>query len=282
MPDTIQHILPYITGMLFLFALLVFLVSARLFRRSRTDVFWRRRRQAGRRGWHLFLAAFGILITSGLSCALTLAVAVAPDQNEPTPARVGITGTAVSFPPTATETAAATPSATLPAVNDTPSRSPTQIPATPTPVVIMITTTPIVVPTVTPFPTFTPNAPPLEANATPRPNARIVITALDDRISDAFAPVNPRTTFSAGTERIYMFVEFRNMAPGVLWTHNLYRDGELVDGNTYLWGLETDGQGYFFFGSDDGFAPGNYEIRLFIGNNTSPINVMPFTIMETG
>ncbi len=144
----------------------------------------------------------------------------------------------------------------------------------------MITTTPVSTPTETPFPTYTPLATPLVSDVTPLPNAMIRITALDDQISDALTPVNPRGAFRAGTTRIYLFVEFTGMAQGVLWKRELYRDGQKIDGNSYLWGLETDGTGYFFFGDDSGFPPGDYEIRLYIGSDEDPVNIASFAIVE--
>ena len=69
------------------------------------------------------------------------------------------------------------------------------------------------------------------------------------------------------------------MAQGVLWKRTLYRDGELIDSSSYLWGLETEGNTYFFFGNDDGFQPGSYEIRVFIGDASVPTSTMSFIVI---
>ncbi|HEX3053978.1 MAG TPA: hypothetical protein VHP83_25210, partial [Aggregatilineaceae bacterium] len=81
MPDSILDAFPYITVALLGLALLLMLLAMRLFRRSRTDVFWRRRREAGQRGWRLFLASIVILIASGFACAATALNAWLPNES---------------------------------------------------------------------------------------------------------------------------------------------------------------------------------------------------------
>ena len=66
----------------------------------------------------------------------------------------------------------------------------------------------------------------------------------------------------------------------MLWRRELYRNAVLIDSGSYLWGLETDGTSYFFFGNDRGFAPGDYDIRLFIGSGSDPVNMASFTIVD--
>lgn len=283
MPDSIFNALPYITVALFGFALLLMMLSMRLFRRSRTDVFWRRRREAGQRGWRLFLASVMILITSGVACAATALNTWLPEPDDkgtitPTTAAVAEISTLPVEEATAFQlTASPSP---LPTETVEPLPTSTGTPAdTLTPVVIIVTSTPLPVPTNTTQPTFTANAPTPVSNVTPEPNAQITITALDDQISDTYQAVNPRDTFDGSTRRVYLFVQFQDMTPGMLWRRGLYYEDRLIEENSYLWGTETQGEGYFFFGGNS-FAPGSYEVRLFIGDSSMPISVMPFTITE--
>jgi len=278
MLDTIKNALPYTTGVLFLLALLLFLVSLRLFRRSRTDVFWRRRRDAGQRGWRIFVFAFTLFVLSAISCTFTGMMMLfsrgTPSHSAPLE--------------TALQNTSPNPSATVPEIE----RSPTLVeivetllpvgaspPASSTPVVVIITATPVFTPTATLFPTFTPYVTPLVSDVTPPPDAQIKITALDDQLSATLTPVSPRVLFEAGVKRIYFFVEFKGMVPGALWKRALYRDGELVDSSAYLWGLETEGETYFFFGNDNGFEPGTYEIRVFVGDTSTPSSTMAFIVL---
>lgn len=276
MRETIQNALPYVTGSLFGLALLLFAISLRLFKRSRTDVFWRRRREAGQRGWRLFVLASGMLLFSAVTCVLTVVIGLVSDKNEADAGRVSLTppptvlaenSNSVGTPPPLTDT---------PPPDDLGSRATT--PAS-TPLVVIVTATPVYTPTPSPFPTYTPNVPPVVSSVTPQPGATLRIVALDDQIDANFRPVNPRTSFVAGVKRLYLFVEFSEMTEGVLWRRVIYKDGKLFDDNTYLWGLESNGTGYFFFGHDSGFEPGNYEIRLFIGEANIPVSSLSFIVV---
>lgn len=299
--ESAENALPYITVGLLALALALLFFSLRLFRRSRADdTYWRRRREASQRGLRLFMVSFILLIASGASCLFTLLFTMIEDDDDsagaptatliaqestaeqtPTPTGVPSTNTAtVTLPPDASVTIAPQATAT-PTLTGTPTQPAT---TTNTPVIVVVTATPQFTPTPTPYPTFTPPALPSaesDAEATltaPEDNAEIIITALDDRISDTLEPVNPRVSFAAGTTRIYVFVEFSDMDKGVPWSRELYHDGELIDSARYQWGQDRDGETYFFFGSDSGFEPGTYEIRLMVGDDPEPINTETFTI----
>lgn len=290
MLETIDTALPYITAIIFGLALLLLIVAVRLFRRSRTDTYWRRRRDAGQRGLHVFILAFILFATSGVMCLVTLLVTMIQDNNESaaTPdLAVQLSQNAPTLNATATMTIA---TETPGAIGEVASPKPTHTPAAPeptasphptnTPVVVVITATPLYTPTQTPYPTFTPRAATLiPGSITPQPDANLTITALDNRISDTLEPVNPRTTFTAETQRIYFFIDYAAMSDGVPWTRQLYKDGAQIDSVTYTWRQGRSGTTYFFFGSADGFEPGNYEIRLFIGASGEPVSVQNFMIL---
>ncbi len=290
MLETIDTALPYITAIIFGLALLLLIVAVRLFRRSRTDTYWRRRRDAGQRGLHVSVLAFIFFMAGGVMCLVTLLVTMIHDDNE-IPATPDLAAQQTQNAP------AASPTATLTLAPETPDQSgqtplpepthtqvtpePTATPrATDTPIILVITTTPMHTPTQTPFPTFTPRAiTSIPGGITPQPEASLTITALDDRISDTLEPVNPRTTFIAGTHRIYFFVEYAAMSDGVAWTRKLYKNGEQIDSVSYDWRQGRTGTTYFFFGSADGFEPGNYEIRLFIGASDQPVSTRNFMVL---
>ncbi len=272
MAESIRNALPAITGVLFGLALLFFLISWRFFKRSRNDVFWRKRRDAGQRGWRIFLVGFLMFGCSGIFCAFSVISLLFFEDDTAT-----ATPTALSL--ITSPAPEVSPEVTNPA--PTPPTGETLTPAaTPEPVtqIVIVTATQVFTPTETPFPTFTPPFTPEQTYVTPLPEASIWITALDDRISDTFTPVNPRASFATGTLRVYFFVAFEAMTQGVQWRRALYHNGELIDGNDYRWGLESAGTSYFFFGNDSGFEPGLYEIRLYIGDDEVPISIMPFSV----
>jgi len=287
MRDSLPNLLPFAAIGLIALGLLLFAVSLRLFRRSRTDTFWRRRRQAGQRGWRVLVSAFVMLALGSVACLFTLGLTLLGGRaDEPTTVALDgqrtldasstpdgmIGGAGPAGANTPPPDAASDPSATdasTPAPNGTP-------------VIVVVTAPPGFTPTDTAFPTFTPQITPVVSDITPLPNAWIGITALDSQISDALAPLSPRTTFEAGAKRIYCFIRFQGMVSGVAWQRHLYRSGEWLDGGSYLWGLETEGVSYFFFGSETGFEPGAYEVRLFIGDSPAPVAVVPFNVVIPG
>ncbi len=276
--------LPYIFGGTFALGVLLFLISLYLLRLRRTGSYWRMRRRAGERGGRLFLLSVAMMIGSafgGLVLALaTLAYRnanpfldrgpdnlygiVLPPDALLTSTYDAMTLTAAAFtpvPPTATltlasapiTTATAVPSATLP-FTDTPSATDTPSPTdTPTPTSTFESVLDLT-------PSF---------NVTPRPvgaSFRLTLDALAATPSTDGSIPATQIEFRAGIQRIYVYFSFENMENGAAWSRVLYRDGVAVQGNTLLWSLGETGSSSFFFGSEDGYDPGSYEVRLFVGD----------------
>lgn len=333
--EQLQSVAPLIAAAIFVVALLLFLASLRLFRKSRTDFYWRRRRAAGQRGWRMFVTSIVLTLLAGMLCLVTGVAGLLSARPTPTLTHTfTATATRTSTPTlthtatpsltptptltvtlTSTATATRTPSTTaLPAslthtlpptrtasATPTPTPTPTQTPtstatvtrtATPTPT---ITPTPSATftPTITPTPTVTatPTLSPtptetlvvistvvLESSVTPGANASINITALDTQVSSEGKPVSPATSFKAGFSRIFFFVNFSGMQAGVLWRRELVYQGQVIQRHEYLWGMAQDGEAFFFFGQEGGFKPGQYEIRLYIGEATEPAATSAFTV----
>ncbi|GEM_PF-567314 len=333
--EQLQSVAPLIAAAIFVVALLLFLASLRLFRKSRTDFYWRRRRAAGQRGWRMFVTSIVLTLLAGMLCLVTGVAGLLSARPTPTLTHTfTATATRTSTPTlthtatpsltptptltvtlTSTATATRTPSTTaLPATlthtlpptrtasaTPTPTPTPTQTPtstatvtrtATPTPT---ITPTPSATftPTITPTPTVTatPTLSPtptetlvvistvvLESSVTPGANASINITALDTQVSSEGKPVSPATSFKAGFSRIFFFVNFSGMQAGVLWRRELVYQGQVIQRHEYLWGMAQDGEAFFFFGQEGGFKPGQYEIRLYIGEATEPAATSAFTV----
>jgi len=290
---TVQQIatlLPYVIGGLFLLAVVLFMLSMYQLRRGRTGQYWRLRRQAGQFGGKLFLTSVALFLIavalafySGLAAIAFRGINSLFAPNTPIAQGVALpteTATGTDTPiPTATERATPTPTlTTTPTITLTPTPEPS---LTPTPTMTM-TPTVTQTPTITPTPTATYESvlrltPPFSTRRA-RPEAGIQITAADEAVSASQTPLQPRTTFSAGVKRIYLFINFQAMDDGVAWTRVLYRDNVAVQGQAYLWSMGENGAGFFFFGSEDGYLPGNYEVRLYLGDVEA--SSFAFTIIE--
>ncbi len=290
----IATFLSYLIIGLFVLALILFLLSFQQLRRGRKGPYWRIRRQASQRGGVMFLASIGLFAVGlalafysglatiafrgvddffrqqrgGLVGVVVPTLTITPAQSdtptpEPTPTAT-FTDTAV---PTATDVPSETPTITL---TTTPSETPTST-STPT-----ITFTPTL--TLTPSATFesvlnlTPPAPGVPARA----GASIeVISAADSPTVPEGAPPDA-PILPAGLTRIYVFIRYRGMNDGAVWSRVLYRDGLPVQGQAYLWGQGASGQSLFFFGNDEGYAPGEYEARVYLGDDE--VSRFAFTI----
>jgi hypothetical protein len=290
MTQLIASLLPYIIVGLFGLALILFLLSFQQLRRGRTGQYWRLRRAAGQRGGQLFLASitlFGIAAALALFTGLAdlaynrLQEALNRDPNAPkgvalpTQTAIGILPSFTLLPSaTTTRTPTATPTIQTLTPTATSSSPPT---ATSVPTE---TLTPTVSPTASPTFGVALALTPQTSNVSVPRGASLEIASVARDISPDEEPIEPGVVFEAGTQRLYVFFEYRQMASGVAWTRALLRDGVPVQGQSYRWGQTESGSGYFFFGNAEGYPPGEYEIKLFIG--LTEVSSYHFTIASPG
>lgn len=290
----IATLLSYIIPALFVMALAMFLLALQQLRRGRRGPYWRLRRQASQRGGVLFLASVGLFVIasalafySGLAAVAFRGVDAFFRQQ-----REGLVGVVVptitptlddTLTPTITATATATASV-MPTETALPTDTAT-LTATPT---ATLTSTPTPTLTLTPSLTWTPsptveialNLTPPGAGIPARAGAAIEITAAGESVSSAGQPPEPRLSFPAGIKRVYLFIAYQRMRDGSAWSRVLYRNGEPVQGQAYLWSQGEAGQSYFFFGNEAGYPPGEYEARVYVG--ADEVSRFGFTIEDTG
>ncbi|MBX3066738.1 MAG: hypothetical protein KF726_27405 [Anaerolineae bacterium] len=197
------------------------------------------------------------------------------DTLTPTPlppsATIELSATPITPTITETPTITLTASETLtPTASETPTLTftPTQ---TQTPTISPTATETLIPVAVAPIQT-------LSSSITPSADARLRITALTVEISNDFKPINPAQEFAAGIRRLYFFVEFDAMQPGVIWRRELRLNDEVILQGTYLWGQLITGTTFFYFGQPGGFPAGNYEIRLYLGAGDTPIDAAAFIL----
>lgn len=267
-------ILPYIILVLLILAGLLLVAAVYLLRRGRTGPYWRIRREAGQRGGQLllgaltlFVIAFALAFFSGLADTAYNQVRNALNQNSDVPIGVSLPSLTPTSRLSATPTSTESPTAThTPDFTATPSDTPTStITATPS-ITPIPTETPV--PSITP--TFTPTAQdvlPITPQVTgrqPNPDAAITIQAAGSEIQPDGSLTQAADSFPVGIQRIYFVIDFHQMQPGVAWTRVLLRAGEPIQGQSYMWSLGQDGTSTFFFGDQAGYAPGDYEVQIFV------------------
>jgi hypothetical protein len=272
-------LLPYIIIGLYVIALLAFVLSLQQLRRGRTGPYWRLRRTAGQRGGQLFLLSIALI---GIASAIAFFSGLADLAYR------RLTGTLINDPdiprgvvlPTLTQTLrftttpttmTATSGVTVVTLSLTPTLirpSETSAPSATSSATLTVTTT--LTPTNTPIPSATFESilvlTPQAAQRQPRAGASIKITTAAEGIAADQSPLQPGAQFSVGIQRVYFFFNYQAMDDGIGWSRILFRDGIPIQGQSYLWSLGENGSSYFFFGSEEGYPPGDYETRLFLGN----------------
>ncbi len=279
----LASLLTYIIIGLFAIAVVMFVIALQQLRRGRRGPYWRLRRQASQRGGVLFLASVGLFI-GALALAFysgLAAIAIRGVDDFFRQQRAGLVGVVIPTEtptldvtrtsiPTATSTLTATPAPTL---TTTATLTATTMPTLTATLTATPTSTSTLTETPTPTLTLTPSATvdrvlrltPPAAGIAARASASLTITAAAAYVSSDNQPVEAGSVFAAGLERIYLFFDYRDMDTGVVWSRVLYRDGQAVQGQAYLWSQDQDGTSYFFFGNHEGYPAGEYEVRLYLG-----------------
>ncbi len=192
-----------------------------------------------REGWRLILLGFGLGIF-GLCSRLFGAQAV----------QVLVTPT-----PSLTPTASETPTAT---VTLTPS-------ITPTPT---ITLTPSI--TATPSATSTPEIPDalmvlFRETITPRPEAVFSPLEFSQRLDRLNRAIGPGEAFENPVPMLFGAFTYDALDDGIRWTALWYFGPEIVCSETKPWDGGTGGYGFTECAPLGGFQPGEYEVRMFLG-----------------
>jgi hypothetical protein len=107
----------------------------------------------------------------------------------------------------------------------------------------------------------------IASSVTPPPGASLEITAIASGLGPGAIPLDPGNTFEAGITTIYVFFDHTNMPIGTSWSVVLLINGGVMLNESYAWDMSENGQGrYRFFEARDGWPPGNYEVRFYLGD----------------
>jgi len=222
------------------------LAAARYAREARTSQFYFIREQARiKMGRVMILVGFLVVVTIALAVLLTVSstftqVAQASPTPTPTP----------TLSPTTPATAFATASPT-PVLTPTPKPTPTASPS------------PTIIPTVgTPSSALTP----IVGVETPSPEAAFGEITVAQGVTEDNKPKDPGTVFPARISQLYAFFDYQNLSDGVLWTHVWYREGKEIGSESSLWEWGSYGTAWIFLKPVGGYSRGEYEVRLYIGD----------------
>lgn len=293
MIDLLQPYFPYYPPLLaaiLALSVLLLLIALYNLRRQRTAAVWRVRHDSGKRGSKLLFTSLTMMISTLFVGVISgVAIVALGYENEFFPPRspYDVVGVSVADLPTPTDLPrhTATPTATLAdavivtavlPVTATPTVTASQTPtATDPPPTATATAVPptntqqaavfptnTTVPTATTIPTLT-LTPTIAVQSLP-PGVALRVIAIDDQLSANQTPVNPRLRFAAGVQQLYFFISYSGMTDGTSWSRVIYQEGEPILGGASAWTWGTEGANFFTLRSQGGFAPGDYEIRLYL------------------
>ena len=222
------------------------LAAARYNREAKTSQFYFIREQAR-------IKAGRVMIAVGFLGVVTIALAILLAASN------RFTGVARASPtPTPTPTlTSATPATAVATASPTPVLSPTPKPsATASP-------SPTIIPTIgTPSSALTP----IVGVKTPSPDATFGEIILARDVTEDNEPKDPGTVFPARISELYAFFDYQNLSDGVLWTQVWYREGKEIGSESNLWEWGSHGTAWIFLKPVGGYSRGEYEVRLYIGD----------------
>jgi hypothetical protein len=213
-------------------------------RRARQAPYFRIRRDSARRGWRWVIAL--IVAIGGVIGSLSARSIVPPPQ--------GTLRTLFLASPTPFPTIAPPSSPTGAADLTLTAQSPLEgLPTTPL--------TPQT-PTVEPSPLIsTINSP-----VTPSASAELAITGVSSGITADRTPVDLNTIFPVGIPRVYYWFEFENITAGISWSQVLLLNGSVIRSESEEWNRGESGSAYYWFGAQEGWPAGTYEIQFYLGD----------------
>jgi hypothetical protein len=237
----------WIFGAFLVGILVAVLAAARYAREARTSQFYFIREQARvKAGRVMILVGFLVVVTGALAILLNLSNA--------------FTGGVAQVTPTPTPMPTLSPTAPATAV---PTASPTSV-LTPTPKPAATSS-----PTISPTPTTgTPSSAltPIVGVKTPSPDAVFGEITLAQGVTEDNEPKDPGTAFPVRISELYAFFDYENLSDGVLWTQVWYRGGKEIGSESSLWEWGSYGTAWIFLKPVGGYSRGEYEVRLYIGD----------------
>lgn len=219
---------PYLLGALLVFSVLLLLVAWYNLHRRRTAEMWRKRHDSGKRGSRLLWTGLTLFTTTTVISLFSGAAIFALGWER------------VFFPPHNPYGVRGVAVSYLPS----PTRDDTDMDT----LLATLNVTP-------------PASPQPAAN-----DVQLDILTLGEDITAHGTPLRTGATFPPDVGTLYIFIHYANMTPGAVWAYVLYHNGQPVWGDASLWALGETGTSYLTFHHPDAYAPGDYDIALFVGD----------------
>ena len=85
-------------------------------------------------------------------------------------------------------------------------------------------------------------------------------------ITSDHLPLSPGSQFPIDTSVVYLFFDYRNMQPGVLWGHVWMRGDQEIGRTEAAWPEDWGGAGraWVYYTPEGSYQPGSYQVRLLV------------------
>ena len=113
-----------------------------------------------------------------------------------------------------------------------------------------------------PAPTSPPNAPAVTKNSS---FSNLVLAR---GITPDHLPLSPGSQFPPDTGVVYLFFDYQNMQPGVLWGHVWMRGDQEMGRTEVVWPQDWGvvGRAWVYYTPEGSYQPGSYQVRLLVNH----------------
>jgi len=88
-------------------------------------------------------------------------------------------------------------------------------------------------------------------------------------INDGYRAIDPSRRFAPGYFTLYATFDYTGMADGMSWSWIWRWNGQVIDGGNQTWSYGENGPGYVYLRPDEGFAPGEYVLDIWVNGKLS-------------
>ncbi len=87
---------------------------------------------------------------------------------------------------------------------------------------------------------------------------------LSNDVTGEYEAINPANVFGEGFYTLYATFSYEGMANGMEWAWVWRHNGKVIDGGNELWAYGDDGPGYIYLSPEEGFQEGRYSLEIWV------------------
>ena len=96
------------------------------------------------------------------------------------------------------------------------------------------------------------------------PTTELGDVTLSNAVTDEYEAISPTDVFGEGFYTLYATFSYDDMVDGLEWAWVWRHNGQVIDGGNELWAYGDDGPGYIFLSPEEGFQEGRYSLEIWV------------------